>query len=739
MLTESRRAPALPPLSLADCRSILRSLTENAAIGISLAAPDGQIAFVNPAFADMLGYAPEECLGFFAHDLAPPDAADAARAQMQDMRDGNADSYRAERHYRRKDGSNFWGRVTGSIARDDTGKLLYFIFQLENIDGQRAAETALEENEKRWNYALEAAGQGVWDHDFRNGRMFYSRMWKRIRGLDPDADVEIAIADWEDRVHPDDKDRVLAEVRRHDKGEVPSFALEYRERRHDGAWIWILSRGRAVEWLPDGTPARVVGTDTDITSLKEEEARKATEALAAYRENLARIEKAHQAAEQAQQLALSLARHDALTGLPNRRVFAEVLAKAIARTGRGGGGNAVLIIDLDRFKPVNDIHGHAAGDTVLCEIARRLRTIARGGDTIARLGGDEFAVVVETARPDEDPGDAAVRFAQRAIEAIQEPVIVDERPVEVGASIGISLCPTDGSDPEILLRAADIAMYRAKQDGRGTFRFFQASMEAELRTRADLEDDVREAVLNEDIEPHYQPLMQLAENRLTGFEILARWRHPKRGDVPPDVFIPVVEQLGLIADLTYSLLRRACRDALNWPAELTIALNVSPFHLADALLPVRLLAILSETGFPPKRLEVEITETAIARDIDTARTALATLKDLGIKISLDDFGTGYSSLYHLRELHFDKIKIDRSFVQSMGSDVSKAHLVRSILDLARNLGMPTIAEGIEQVETLRQIMAGGGEYGQGFYFGKAMPAGDVDRLVAASAEKQAAG
>src|SRR5665213_1845826 len=223
--------------------------------------------------------------------------------------------------------------------------------------------------------------------------------------------------------------------------------------------------------------------------------------------------------------------------------------------------------------------------------------------------------------------------------------------------------------------------------------------------------------------------MKLSENRLVGFEILARWHHSKRGDVEPDVFIPVVEKLGLIGEFTYSLLRRACVDARNWSPEITIALNVSPLHFTDPLLPVKMLAILSETGFPPKRLEIEVTESALVSDLPAARTALVALQDLGIKISLDDFGTGYSGLYNLRELHFDKIKIDRSFVLSMGTSVESAKIVHSILDLAKSLGLATIAEGIEHAQAVKQIMASGGEYGQGFYFGKAMPAAEADKLV----------
>ncbi len=455
-------------------------------------------------------------------------------------------------------------------------------------------------------------------------------------------------------------------------------------------------------------------------------------------QQLAALEQAHEATEAAHELAQSLARHDALTGLPNRRVFTEALEKAVARADRRTSQYAVLSIDLDRFKPVNDVYGHATGDAVLCEIADRLREIVRKGDTAARFGGDEFAVIVAIS-PTEDPREVVSHLAGRIIDRIQEPMDLLEKHIEVGASVGAALCPADGADPETLLRAADMAMYRAKQDGRGRHCFFEQSMETELLARTGLEDDVRQAVTNEAIQPHYQPLVKLADNHLVGFEILARWHHPTRGEVEPAVFIPVVEKLGLIGELTYSLLRRACLDARNWPPEITISLNISPVHFGDPLLPVKFLAILSETGFPPTRLEVEVTETALIDDLAAARATLEALRNIGVKVSLDDFGTGYSNLYYLRELPFDKIKIDRSFVTAMSADAEQSKIVHSVLELAKSLGMPTIAEGVEHQQTVRELTKAGAEYGQGFYFGKALPADAADRLVREATQGAARG
>jgi diguanylate cyclase (GGDEF)-like protein len=422
----------------------------------------------------------------------------------------------------------------------------------------------------------------------------------------------------------------------------------------------------------------------------------------------------------AQELAQSLARHDALTGLQNRRVFADELGHAIRESEVEGIDCAVFLIDLDRFKFANDLYGHQAGDSVLCDVAKRLTALVPKRGTLARLGGDEFAMIVIG----ENQRDRSVRLAQRIITSLSAPFSVGNIQVDIGATIGIALRSPENSDPEALLRAADIAMYRTKRDGRGSFQFFEESMDRELTARAHLEVDLRKAVANNDILPFYQPLMSLPDRALLGFEILARWPRPE-GLVPPDVFIPIAEDTGLIADLTYRILKRACLDARAWPAPLMLSLNVSPTQLMDAALPQRILAILTETGFPPSRLEVEITENAIMNNMETAQTTLMSLHNMGVSIALDDFGTGYSSLSHLRKLRFDKIKIDRSFVLSMRDDDDSRKLVDAIIGLGQSLGLPTTAEGIETEDDAKWLAENGCTSGQGYLFGKAMPAAEV--------------
>jgi diguanylate cyclase (GGDEF)-like protein len=413
-----------------------------------------------------------------------------------------------------------------------------------------------------------------------------------------------------------------------------------------------------------------------------------------------------------------LARHDSLTGLPNRRLLIEAIDKAARHSG---GTYAVLLVDLDRFKPVNDIHGHSAGDAVLCHTADRLKAALPAGAMAARLGGDEFAVFTGC-----DAGTAdVVRLAQRINLALCQPIPWYETQLEVGATTGIALMPDDGVSAETLLHAADVAMYRGKREGRGTYRFFEQNMDTELKARAALEGELRAAIHAGHIHPYFQPLVSLTDHSLLGFEVLARWEHPTKGVLMPDMFIPIAEETGLIAELSYRLLREACQQASEWPAHLTLAINISPSQLRDRWLAEHLLAILTDVGFPPGRLEVEITETALVNDIETARSTLRSLQNVGVRISLDDFGTGYSSLYHLRELHFDKIKIDRSFVQSREDNHESTKIVSAIIGLGKSLGLLTTAEGIENSENLGWLAEQGCSFGQGFFFGKPMSASDV--------------
>jgi len=421
---------------------------------------------------------------------------------------------------------------------------------------------------------------------------------------------------------------------------------------------------------------------------------------------------------------LFLARHDALTDLPNRFLFGERMEQAIAQLGRSS-GFAVLCLDLDRFKAVNDTLGHLLGDKLLRQVAERLSACAREVDTVARLGGDEFAVIqVGLERPE-----AAGELARRLVATISEPYEIDGHHVVVGVSIGVAVAPGDGTSGGTLLKNADMALYRAKADGRGTFRFFEPEMDARLQARRALEGDLRRALEQGQLEPFYQPLIDFRSNRICGFEALLRWRHPERGMVSPAEFVPIAEEIGLIVPIGEWVLRRACADAARWPEPVKVAVNVSPAQFKSPLLVDAVAEALAASGLAAGRLELEITESTLLQDNDATLATLHRLRDLGPRISMDDFGTGYSSLSYLRSFPFDKIKIDQSFVRDLASKPDCAAIVRAITGLGASLGMKTTAEGVETEEQMARLRAEGCTEGQGYLFSRPCPIGDVPGLL----------
>ncbi len=425
----------------------------------------------------------------------------------------------------------------------------------------------------------------------------------------------------------------------------------------------------------------------------------------------------------AEQQAQALARHDPLTGLANRRVLSEHLASALHDRRAGDRLElAVLVVDLDRFKPVNDVHGHAAGDTVLNEVANRIGNLiaASPNALLARLGGDEFACVIEHPIG----GDAPIRLAKQIVERLAEPIAIDSNAVTIGASVGNADCADRRPAPDQMLQAADIAMYRAKRDGRSTFRSYDPGMQVELSRRAALECEMRQAIGNGEIVPHYQPITHLPDGDLVGFEALARWNHPVHGTLPPDTFIPIAEDAGLIDDLTFVLLRQACTDAKSWPNHITLSINLSPIQLKNRWLAARLLQTVTEGGLAPARLTVEITESGLVSDFEAAQEIISSLKKAGVKVALDDFGTGFSTLSHLRELNIDRIKIDRSFIRDI-TEPNTARMIRAIIGLGLNLGVAVTAEGIETQVGMDLLAEFGCELGQGFLMGSPMTAINV--------------
>ncbi|HLZ06863.1 MAG TPA: EAL domain-containing protein [Bradyrhizobium sp.] len=463
----------------------------------------------------------------------------------------------------------------------------------------------------------------------------------------------------------------------------------WRHLKADGSEIHVLTYGRRVAF--DGRDCFMVAV-VDITERRKAEAR------IAY-----------------------MAHHDGLTNLANRELFQERLKEVL----ESDKPVAVLCVDLDLFKNVNDSLGHPIGDRLLKLVAERLRAQARGNNLAARLGGDEFAIILAT---DVSPNEVS-DFAARLIRVLSAAYDIDGNEVVIGASIGIALSPGDGRTSEELMRNADLALYRAKEDGGGVHRFFEREMDRQAQKRRDMELDLRRAFVNGEFELHYQPLVDVATDRISGFESLLRWRHPDKGMISPAEFIPVAEDIGLIVSIGEWVLREACSEAVKWPAGVKVAVNLSPVQFRSRNLVQVVVSALANSGLSPKRLELEITESLFLAETEANLAILHQLRELGVSISMDDFGTGYSSLSYLRSFPFDKIKIDRSFVKDLAKRSDCVAIVRAISGLGRSLNITTTAEGVETIDQLDWLRAEGCNQVQGFLFSAAKPASEIAQLL----------
>jgi diguanylate cyclase (GGDEF)-like protein len=426
----------------------------------------------------------------------------------------------------------------------------------------------------------------------------------------------------------------------------------------------------------------------------------------------------------AEREARDLARHDPLTGLPNRRLFDEKLQACLS----GASDTrqvAVLTLGLYGFKRIKDTHGHVAGDKALSEFANRVAGILRDDSVLARIGEDEFGIIM----PDIGSLDGPTNLASRIVTSAAEAFAIEKVSAELGVGVGIAIAPSDGVNRDELVRRADRALCRAKGDGRSCVRFFEPEMDTHVERRINIERELRSAITADIIEPHYQPMVSLKGGRIIGFEALARWNNRTLGHIPPDVFIPIAEETGLINALGDQLFRRACFDANAWPKTFTLAFNVSPIQLRDPTLGLRILSILGQTGFSPRRLEIEITESAFVENTGVAKIVIDELRQAGVRIALDDFGTGYATLSQLLSFRLDKIKIDRSFVSRLNTNEEGRVIVRAILGLATGFGLTTTAEGVEDTEQLIYLKANGCTEGQGYLFSKAIPAADIPALL----------
>ena len=570
--------------------------------------------------------------------------------------------------------------------------------QMEELE---ATERALRESEEQYALATRGANDGLWDWDLRTDEVYFSQRWKAILGQ-KDSDISGVINEWFQRVHPEDLEQVKNDLSNHMKGLTPHFENEHRMLHTNGEYLWVLTRGLAVR--DEGNNAyRMAGSLTDINAWKL-----------------------------AEEQLLHDAFHDVLTGLPNRALFVDRLGQAIERNKRRRDNNfAILFLDLDRFKVINDSLGHTIGDRLLVAIARRLEVFLRTVDTVARIGGDEFVILLEEIRGPED----AKRVATRIQEELALPFFPNDHKVFTSVSIGIVISTTEYDRPEDILRDADIAMYRAKAKGRARYEIFDSEMRAQAVARLELETDLRRAIGFQEFQVHYQPIVSLDSNRIIGFEALVRWQHPDRGLIPPEEFIYVAEETGLIIPIDWWVLRTACQQLADWqegyPSDppLTISVNVSAKHFANLDLVRQVENILQATGLDSDSLKLEITESVFMETDETAQKAFAQLRNLGIQLQIDEFGTGYSSLGYLQRFPVDTIKIDRSFVSRMDGQTTNAEIVRTIVRLARELNMEAIAEGVETREQLDQLKDLDCDFGQGFLISKPMNSAAVEKLI----------
>lgn len=588
-------------------------------------------------------------------------------------------------------------------ANDEIGFLVdAFNEMLAQIE---VREHALRESEERYALAARGSNDGLWDWKLTTNELYLSPRWNQMLGY-VEAERWTNPDFWLSRIHPADRDRVLKVIAAHREGSTSEFATEYRIRQHNGAYLWVLSRGIAVRDTY-GTAVRIAGSQTDITQGKVA---------------------------------------DPLTGLPNRLYFLDRLESALDAVEQNARGFAVLFLDLDRFKLVNDSMGHASGDALLDGVAKRLRESTRkalqnaDSSSVARIGGDEFAILVDGIR---QPAEAT-RLAECLLHDLAPAFPIHGRQVFVSVSIGIAMS-SSGSTPEELLRNADTAMYHAKTGGKARFATFDEGMREEAVARLEIETELRKAVDDRQFVVHYQPQVSIATRRLTGFEALVRWNHPERGMVPPDKFIPVAEETGLILPLGKWVLREACRQMSEWQENyaiaprLTIAVNVSFEQMAEKSIVEEVNGVLRDTGLAPGALRLEMTESAVMKDPSETIETLRRLKELGLAIEIDDFGTGYSSLSYLSCLPIDTVKIDRSFIRELDTQEDRAEIVRTILELARSLHLDVVAEGVETEAQLGRLDGLGCQRAQGYLFSKPLPASAIPLLFEVEALKQSFG
>ena len=851
--TMSRTEVAERSHSLYRTTDFLSKVIENipATIGVK-EATELRFVLVNRAGEELTGVFREEFLGKNDFDLFPEDQATLFVARDREVLASREMQVIAEEQISTRHKGMRTLRTVKMPVMDDAGEPQYLLVMSEDITERKQAEAALTASERRWAFALKSAGQGVWEADIANNTVYYSPMWKQIRGFGVDEEVNSDVEEWLKRVHPEDRARLRETIARQNSGEIPRNAFEYRERHQAGHYIWISSNGAPDAWAPDGSPTRMIGTDTDITQRKinEQQLRGTSQRLAlalrvsrigVFEGNLktgellwddrvreifglpsgggaltnADWERAIHP-EDAPQTLLTLAQaiaqrgtfrqhyrivrpdgeirtiasdatyfeepdgtskfiganaditdeialserlrtanilaearnaeleaakarienqalHDALTGLPNRRYLDEIIAKYSAQNHDGvHPGIAVLHIDLDRFKQINDTLGHSAGDAVLKYVAGLLVEAAGAGNFAARVGGDEFVVLCLN---ETDPQTLST-LADRIIAAVQQPIPYESHFCRVGASIGISVETGARIDPRRILINGDMALYRAKERGRNRHEFFSRTLQEELESNKRIADDILRGIEQNEFIPYYQPLVDALTYETIGAEALIRWRHPTEGVLAPARFLKIAEDLNVLAALDRGILSAAITDLERWQSAglpiQSISVNVSFHRLNDD----DLVPSLRKLAIRPGTISFEFLESIFLDEFDdrVARNIDA-IKEMGIGIDVDDFGTGHTSFVSLLRLMPRRFKIDRQLIAPVATSESQRRLVASIVDIGRTLGIKVVAEGVETLEQAGILAEIGSDFLQGYAFARPMASANLEQWLIAHASR----
>jgi len=559
----------------------------------------------------------------------------------------------------------------------------------------------LSQNQERYSLAMQASNDGLWDWDLKTNKILYSDRWKEMLGFNDD-EISDTADEWLSRVHPEDHDRVRASIDAYLEGTTSNFEIEYRIRHFSDNYLWMMAKGLAIR-TSDGRATRFAGSQTDVSERKSNEEQMIHDAL-----------------------------HDTLTSIPNRTLLLDRIRQSLVRRKRYPKTSfAIIFIDLDRFRLVNESLGHIHGDELLQLISARLKETIPISDTVARLGGDEFSILLQDINSVRD----VEVIAKDIQDLFSKPFFLGDREVFASASMGIAHSDNDYKTPEEILRDAELAMYRAKREGKSQSIVFQPQFRQSSLSPIDLDTDLRRALDRDEMELHYQPIISMRDRTISGFEALLRWSHRSRGVISPNEFIPLAEETGLIYDLGQWVLGKACKQIAAWNKskkkedQLEISINLSSRQFSDPNLVEGIVENIEKSGFDAEFLKIEITESALMQNAQRSVSMLNQLKDLNIKVCVDDFGTGYSSLSYLHTFPIDTLKIDRSFVHDMSRNFRNMEIIRTIIMLAHNLKLDVIAEGVETGEQDAQLSALGCQFAQGFYFSRPINSSDAALLI----------